>query len=171
MPSIYTHLHLALLFADKIELKNPTSFMLGNAYPDVWETSKEKALTYHYMNQENKQCDLSAFLKNEPMNDFNLGYFFHLWVDNYIQTINLMDINKYDCMICDIEVIASYIETIKKMSFQEKEKQSFLNILLLEKKPMPLYLVSSLKKENYKQILNSIVNTFIKEHITLITHI
>ena len=43
MPKVNTHLHMALKLCKVMCIKDLDSFLLGNAYPDCWETSVKKA--------------------------------------------------------------------------------------------------------------------------------
>ena len=164
MPKLNTHLHLAIKLSNKINIKDLNAFYLGNAYPDCWNVSIDQSIKNHYKKQINDLCDLESFKTNEEMNDFNLGYYFHLWIDNRILEVDTGDISKYDCMICDMQVIIPIIEQLKQFNYIDKELQSMNNILSLEKEPMPLYLVSNDKKNRYEEILDSLVNEFIEEY-------
>lgn len=163
MPKINTHLHLALLLSNKINISNLNSFYLGNAYPDCWKDSIEKSLQFHYKKDLNEPCNLNMFISKEERNDFNFGYYFHLWIDNHILEIDTGDISKYDCLICDMQSISPIIEQLKQFNYDGKEALAMQNILTLESEPMPLYLVSKDKINRYNNILNMLVNNFISE--------
>lgn len=75
MPKINTHIHLALKVSKKINIHDIESFVLSNAYPDYVDRLGE----YHYKDNEDSECNLQKFLEIEELNDFNLGYYFHLW--------------------------------------------------------------------------------------------
>lgn len=165
MPNISTHLHLALKLSRKIEIKDLNAFYLGNAYPDQWKNSVEKSLDFHYKNTLSDICDCESFMKNEEMNDFNFGYYFHLWVDNHILEINTSDLTKYDCLICDMQVIYPIIMELKQESFTGKEYQAMQNILELEYMPLPLYMVTPDKRKRYEELLDQIVDEFLEKHL------
>lgn len=164
MPKIHTHLHLGLKLSKVINIKDMQSFLLGNAYPDCGKSSIDKSLKYHYKDDVSSLCDLELFKKNEEMNDFNLGYYYHLWIDNRILKEDLGDITKYDCLICDMPVIGSIIEQFKEYKACGKEYQAIQNILALEQEPMPLYLVSEAKKQRYHELLDKLVCEFVSEY-------
>lgn len=163
MPKIHTHLHLALKLSKKINISDVDSFFLGSAYPDAWKTSTEKSLQYHYKKEAYEECNLEAFMKNEPMDDFNLGYYFHLWIDNRILETDTSDINKQDCLICDMEGILPMIQHLRELKLSGKRYEAFQNILCLESEPMLLYRVPEMRKKKYEEILDKLVNEFIKE--------
>ena len=162
MPKINTHLHLALKLSEKIQIENFHSFLLGNAYPDCWNMSAAEAMKKHYKDTLDNPCDMKRFRENEETNDFNLGYYFHLWVDNRILEIDLEDISKYDCMICDMPVIGPIIQELQENEFTGKEYEAMQNIMTLESEPMPLYLVNPDKQERYNAILDGLVAEFEK---------
>lgn len=163
MPKINTHLHLAIKLSEKLNIQNLNSFYLGNAYPDCWNYSIDQSIQLHYKNEFNSLCNLELFKENEEMNDFNLGYYFHLWVDNHILNNDTEDISKYDCLICDMEVILPIIDQLRQLEPVDKEHQAMQNILTLESEPMPLYLVSRDKKKRYEEILDELILRFIEE--------
>lgn len=161
MPKIHTHLHLALLLQKKMKIANEHSFLLGTVYPDCFHVSVEKAKLLHYMIEDN--CDLSKFIQNKKWNYFTFGYYFHLWVDNYIQKMDLNNITVSDCLLCDMEVIAPILQELLNVKYEGKEKEAQDNLTQLEKIPMPLYLVDEEKKKKYNLLLNEINEQFIKE--------
>lgn len=160
MPRINTHLHLALMLSKKRNIADMVSFYLGNAYPDCWGVSVKQGLLYHYKKELASLCDLNGFLQNEELDDFNLGYLFHLWVDNRILEVDTGDISKSDCLLCDMEVIAPVIEQLRQCEFTGREYQAMQNVLALESEPMPLYLVSDDKKKRYNEILDKLADEF-----------
>ena len=161
MPRIHTHLSLSLKLNQQMNISNLNTFLLGSAYPDIWDESIDKALKLHYKDHADSCCDLTLFLKIHHLDDdFNLGYYFHLWVDNEISSIDISNISKYDCMICDNEVISPILSTLK--AHNDKETQTLNNISKLQNEPMPLYLVHNDKKEHYNDILDTLVYRFIK---------
>ena len=163
MPKIHTHLSLALKLSKQVHINNLTTFLLGNAYPDIWDENIDDALHLHYKKDADSECDLKSFLNENDLNDeFNLGCYFHLWVDNEIRHIDLLNISKYDCMIIDHEIIFPIIPALTASS--DKEKQALNNIYKLSNEPMPLYLVHHDKKQQYLDILDTLVNQFI-EHL------
>lgn len=163
MPKVNTHLHIALKLSTAMTIKDLDSFLLGNAYPDCWTTSIERSLCYHYKDDISSLCDLERFSRTEKMDDFNFGYYFHLWVDNHILEVDVSDITKHDCLICDMAVITPIIHQLKQLTVTDKKLQALQNIMALESEPMPLYLVSEDKKKRYEEILDTLVDEFIKE--------
>ena len=164
MPRVSTHLHIALKLSNAICVKDLSSFLLGNAYPDCWKISIERSLCYHYKEDLSSLCDLERFKETEEMDDFGFGHYFHLWVDNRILGVDVNDISKNDCLICDMAVIAPVIQQLKQLEVTDKKYQSMKNILELESEPMPLYLVPEGKKKRYEAILDMLVDEFTKEH-------
>lgn len=152
MPKISTHLHLALKLCEKIEIEDKTSFFLGNSYPDCWNDSVEEG--------ERRHCAVDA-----EENDFNLGWKFHLWVDDRMKDIDTGDISKYDCMICDMPVIGHLIEELKQHTFTGKEAEAMNHILSLESEPIPLYLVPAEKMNRYEEMLDRLVDLFLVDYI------
>lgn len=165
MPKINTHLHLALKLSKIIDICDLTSFLLGNTYPDCWNTSFEQSLFNHYKSDPLSLCNLELFKKTEEKNDFNFGYYFHLWVDNRILGVDVSDISKEDCFICDMDVIAPMIQQLKQHVVIGKENQSMKNILSLESEPLPLHSVSEEKKNRYVAILDMLVEEFVEKHV------
>lgn len=164
MPSVNTHLHLALLATKKLLVNDTDAFLLGNAYPDQWDLSEYKSVLLHYKNTAEGECNLDKFLLCENRDDFTLGYYFHLWCDEYVKGIELEDLTKYDRLICDMEVLIPVIYALNNKTYTGKYQQAMDNILTLEREPMPLYLVSPSKKEKYIAVLENIVESFIKEY-------
>ena len=163
MPKIHTHLSLALKLSKRIHINDLNAFLLGNTYPDIWDENIDDALHLHYKKDADSECDLTSFLVDNNLNDeFHLGYYFHLWVDNQIKYIDLLNISKYDCMICDYEMISPFISTLQ--ANHDKEKLALNNIYKLSNEPMPLYLVHHNKKQQYLDILDTLVDQFI-EHL------
>lgn len=163
MPKIHTHIHLGVLLSQKIKIENLESFLLGNAYPDCWKEDEILAMMLHYKDDVNEQCDFNKFLSNEPKDDFHFGYYFHLWVDHYMKCVDVQDITYYDCLICDMEEILSYLTDMNQQGLSQKEKIAMNHMRELERQSMPLYLVSDEKKERYLKLLDWIVDRFIKE--------
>ncbi|MBE6114577.1 MAG: hypothetical protein E7191_05805 [Erysipelotrichaceae bacterium] len=163
MPSISTHLHLALLASDRLPITDTDAFLLGSVYPDQMYISEYKSVLLHYKEHVEDPCDLKRFLECESKDDFTLGYYYHLWCDEYVKHVELEDITKYDRLICDMEVLIPVIQRLCNNSYTGKYQQSMENIMILEREPMPLYLVSPSKKEKYVEVLESIVDAFVKE--------
>ena len=163
MPKITTHLHLALKLLDKISIKDKNGFLLGNAYPDCMDAGEEEFLSLHYKDSRYSLCDLKKFKEQEEKNDFNLGYYFHLWTDNRIREVDTGDISKYDCIICDIPVILPAVEELKKESFCGRKETAMGNILALESEAVPLIEVPDEKRKRYGQILDVLAEKFVSE--------
>lgn len=166
MPKISTHLHLALKLSKKINICNMDSFILGSAYPDCWNTSLEQSLVNHYKSDTSSLCNLELFEKDKQINDFNFGYYFHLWVDNRILEVNVEGISKDDCLICDMEMITPIIQQLKQHSVNsEEENQALNNILTLESERISSSFISEDKKKRYDDILNMLVDEFIEIYL------
>ena len=163
MPKITTHLHLALKLLDKISIKDKKAFLLGNAYPDCAGVREEEFLSLHYKQSRYGLCNLEKFAEQEEKNDFNLGYYCHLWTDNRIIEVDTGDISKYDCIICDIPVILPAVEELKKESFCGREETAMGNILALESEAVPLIEVTREKRKKYDEVLDGIADKFASE--------
>ncbi len=168
MPKISTHLNLGLNLLEKIDIADRQAFMLGNAYPDCWKSDMDKALQLHYKSTPRADCDLKAFLKENPLTDFNLGRYFHLWVDNRIKSIDLGDISATDCVIFDMPVISEFTETLRGKDLAGAEKTAADNIFATAADPVPLYLPQEEKREKYIQILDSLVRRFERVYLPTI---
>lgn len=164
MPRINTHLHLASKLSEKIDIADLDSFFLGNAYPDCWSVSIEQALLLHYKNDPSALCNIEKFISSDDLNDFNLGYLFHLWVDNRILEADTKDISKTDCLICDWEAIVPIIRQLKQFSFTGERYQAMQNILSMESEPVPPYSVPEEKKKRYIEILDKLADEFAELH-------
>ena len=81
----------------------------------------------------------------------------HVWIDEHIKEMELGDITKYDCMICDMPVIGPLIEELRQETYSGTEEEAMKKILSLETEPIPLYLVSEEKKLRYERILETLV--------------
>lgn len=162
MPRINTHLHLALKLSQRIRIDNLDSFFLGNAYPDCWHISMEQSLCNHYKSDPTGLCNLESFKREHGNNDFDLGYFFHLWIDNRILEVNTGNISKQDCMICDMEIIAPLIQRLKMGEFEGEELLAMQNISLMEAAPIPTLAVSDEKKVQYQNLLEMMADEFAK---------
>ena len=44
MPKIHTHLALAMKLSQQININNLNAFLLGNAYPDIWDENIDEAI-------------------------------------------------------------------------------------------------------------------------------
>lgn len=148
----------------KTHVADPASFLLGSAYPDRFHHSVEEGLALHYKKDLMGPCDLTAFLKNEERDDFGLGYFFHLWVDDRIMSVNTEDISPSDCLICDMGAFLPFYETLRGQTFTGKKQVAMQNVLTLEREPMPLYLVPPEKKKRYEVLLDTLVDEFLEAY-------
>ena len=81
----------------------------------------------------------------------------HAWIDERIRVMELGDITKYDCMICDMPIIGPLIEELRQGTYSGAEEAAMKKILLLETEPIPLYLVPDEKKLRYERILETLV--------------
>lgn len=172
MPQITTHLHLAKLLSQRISINHTTSFLLGNAYPDCWQQSISQSLKLHYKQADDSNCSLSEFLTHNHLDDFHFGYYFHLWTDNYMLHIDTLNISKQDSLICDREVIQPLLIELMNLELRNpKEQQAMENIRLLESKPLSLYLVSLDKNQQYLEILEQCVKTFLDENQQILQNI
>jgi len=88
---------------------------------------------------------------------------FHMWIDNYMLSVDMGDISMYDQMICDMEVILPIIQELQGKEYVGREKEALEKILALASEPVPLYLVPKYKKEKYIEILDGAVEAFIEE--------
>lgn len=163
MPKINTHLHIALKLSIATEIQDFDSFLLGNAYPDCWKTSVERSLRCHYKDDPSGPCDLERFRSTEEKDAFSFGHYFHLWVDNRISEVDVGDISKYDCLICDMPVIAPTIQRLRQLTVTGKKHQALQNVLALESESMPLYLVPEEKQKRYHAILDMLADEFLYE--------
>lgn len=164
MPRINTHLHLASKLSRKIDITDLDSFFLGNAYPDCWSISIEQALLLHHKKDPAGLCNIEEFISSKDLDDFNLGYLFHLWVDNRILEADTKGISKTDCLICDTEVVVPIIRQLKQFSFTGEKNQAMQNILSTESEPVPQYSVPEAKKKRYIEILDKLVDEFAELH-------
>ncbi|MBQ8604137.1 MAG: hypothetical protein IJ410_04760 [Oscillospiraceae bacterium] len=164
MPQISTHLNLALKLMDKTVITDSDSFLLGCAYPDQWNDSFENSLALHYKSSPSADCNLDKFLEHNRINDdFDLGYYFHLWVDNEILKYDVGNISKSDCLICDMEVILFTVQRLLQNEYSGKKLQAVNNILTLKSTPLPAYIVDEEKRSCYNNILEQLATGFMKE--------
>lgn len=160
MPKIQTHLHLGIIYLNQFEIKDENAFLLGCSYPDKWHLNKEDALKRHYKNESTSPCHLDSFLKDYNLqDDFNLGYYFHLWLDNEIKTVETDGISMYDCLLSDHDVIYSFVQSLH--ADNELQAQALENIHYALNQPLPLYLVPIDKVNKYKKILNLLITKFV----------
>lgn len=160
MPKIQTHLHLGIIYLNQFAIKNENAFLLGCSYPDNWYLDEADALKRHYKNENTSPCDLNSFLqKHDLKDDFNFGYYFHLWLDNEINTVETDGISMYDCLLSDHDVIYSYIQSLH--GDNELQNQALKNIQYALNQPLPLYLVPTDKVNKYKKILNLLITKFV----------
>lgn len=82
----------------------------------------------------------------------------HAWIDEHIKEMELGDITKYDCMICDMPIIGPLIEELRQGTYSGAEEAAMKKILSLETEPIPLYLVPDEKKLRYERILEILVD-------------
>lgn len=162
MPKINTHLHLAQKLSKRIRIANLDSFFLGNVFPDCWHSSLDRAVSNHYKSTPSSLCDLQAFTEDRVQNDFNLGYFFHLWIDNRMAGTDTGDISREDCMICDMEVIAPIIQQLKGRTFENEELQAVQNLRLIETEPVLTCIVPEEKRIQYDKLLDALVDAFLE---------
>lgn len=93
MPSINTHMAFAKILHFKLsENLESNYFLLGNIAPDCFLHRNNNYLDYkaHYKSSVNSNCQCELFLRDkcldvtEKERSFILGYYSHLWLDNYV---------------------------------------------------------------------------------------
>ncbi len=162
MPKLSTHLNLALILGEKLNIQDLRDLFLGSAYPDVLDDEK-LFLKLHFKNTAEGLCDLKTFLlKVKTRDNFSLGHFFHLYLDNVYENYDFKDIKKYDALICDMQRVMPYLDLVKIETIDPKKKRAILNIKRLDLEPMPLYMVFKERVIAYEEILEKIVNDFLK---------
>ena len=160
MPKIQTHLHFGVLYMNQFEIKDENAFLLGCAYPDSWHLDELDARNKHYKKESTSQCNLDLFLKDFNLNnEFNLGYYLHLWLDNEIKTVETDSISMYDCLLSDQDIIYPYIQSLH--GDNEQEIQALENIQHALNQPLPLYFVPKDKVHKYNKILHLLLTRFI----------
>ncbi len=169
MPKISTHLHLALKILEKLDIQNETAFLLGNAYRDCWYKDEEAAVKNHYKSRPQSACDLKRFLKENTLDDFNLGWYFHLWTDNRFKILDTGDISGYDRVICDMPVVHPLLQKLQQMEFSGREKQAVENIRNMANQPVPLYMVDRDKSARYEAILENVSAQFVSLYVFFTT--
>ncbi|GAA0122534.1 hypothetical protein UT300018_18500 [Clostridium faecium] len=92
MPNINTHIAFTEILHFELSEKLENSyFLLGNIAPDCFLYKNNNYLNCkaHYKNDINNNCQCKLFLKDKCFNvtneekSFILGYYSHLWLDNY----------------------------------------------------------------------------------------
>ncbi|WP_291580681.1 zinc dependent phospholipase C family protein [Clostridium sp. UBA6640] len=92
MPEINTHMAFAnILNSELIENLENNYFLLGNIAPDCFLHKSNNYLDCkaHYKSSVNSSCQCELFLKDKCLDvtneekSFILGYYSHLWLDNY----------------------------------------------------------------------------------------
>ncbi len=162
MPKLSTHLNLALILGEKLNIQDLRSLLLGASYPDVLDDEK-MFLKLHFKSTAKDLCDLNDFLlKTKTRDNFSLGHFFHLYLDNVYENYDFNDIKRYDGLICDMQRVIPYLDLIKKDTDNPKEKRALQNIKRLDQEPMPLYMVFKERVIAYEEILEKIVIDFLK---------
>ncbi len=169
MPKISTHINLALKLFEKLDIENETAFLLGSAYADCGYKDRRQMLKNHYKNTPEDFCNLKAFLKENVLDDFNFGWYFHLWTDNRIRHMDLEDISDYDRVIFDMPRVQPVVLKLAEKEFCGREKQALENILDMANRPVPLYLPSEEKAEKYKEILNNLAARFAEIYVFFTT--
>lgn len=93
MPKINTHMTFAKILNPKlIENLENNYFLLGNIAPDCFLHRNNNYLNCkaHYKSSVNSNCQCELFLKDKCLDvsdeekSFILGYYSHLWLDNYV---------------------------------------------------------------------------------------
>lgn len=162
MPKLSTHLNLALILGKKLNIQDLRSLFLGAVYPDALD-DEDLFLKLHFKNNVKDLCDLKVFLsKIKTRDEFSLGYFFHLYLDNVYESYDFKDIRQYDVLICDMQRVIPFLDLIKEDTDNPKEKRALQNIKRLDREPMPLYMVFKERAMAYEEILEKIVDDFLK---------
>ena len=162
MPKLSTHLNLALILGEKIKIQDLRSLFLGAAYPDVLDDD-DLFLKLHFKKTAKDLCDLKTFLlKVKTRDNFSLGHFFHLYLDNVYESYDFKDIKKYDALICDMQRVIPYLDLVKIETIEPKKKRAIQNIKRLDLEPIPLYMIFKEQAIAYEEILEKIVADFLK---------
>ena len=154
MVKINTYLHLAIKLNQRIVIKDLNSFLLGVAFSD-----NSQNLAYNH-----KESVIFTGGIKGLTDDFAFGQYFCLWVVDRIFNLDFEDISRYDRLICDMAVIAPYLQNLGQIELRGEKAKAFRHIMSLEREPMPLYMVSREKSLRYGAILDRLIRQFLKEN-------
>ncbi len=163
MPKLSTHLHIALKLSEKFEKIDKNEMFSGAGYPITRAGSDDDTVRLHYREDFVDVCHLDKFLDDNDIEDFNLGWFLHLWTDNYFAGLDMGDISVYDMMICDMGQVVPALQELIEDESDGRDIYATVNLRALEREPLPLYLVSDEKRDRYFEILDKAVEVFCEE--------
>lgn len=142
MASAMIHLVVAKELLNKIDVKNRYDYFLGSIAPDLAkQIGRTKAESHFLFNSYNSAPNMDVFKSKYPNfrdNDYDLGYFIHLytdklWFDDFLVNYTLEDSIK----LLDGTVIHSSPEEISELLYSDYTN---LNIQLIEDYDMDLSL-------------------------------
>ena len=122
MPNISTHINFLRILKNKYFNEIDINFLtLGSIAPNYYIIFNDmtKGCLSHFKEDSSKKCDLTKFklnLSNKKLNylekSFAIGYYTHLWLDNYFdENIERLFISEYNIQYLEYHVIIN--ENIK----------------------------------------------------------
>ena len=107
MPNISTHINFLRILKNKYFNELDINFLtLGSIAPNYYIIFNDmtKGCLSHFKEDSSKKCDLTKFklnLSNKKLNylekSFAIGYYTHLWLDNYFdENIERLFISEYN---------------------------------------------------------------------------
>ena len=151
MPNISTHINFIRILTNKhFDAFDIKFLILGSIAPNYYSIFNDipKECLSHFKENQNDKCDLTKFklnLSNKSLSyseeSFAMGYYIHLWLDNYFDTnIEKFFLSKYNLRTLDSHVIIneniknydikSIVDFISKITVIETPFKDFLPIKL-----------------------------------------
>lgn len=151
MPNISTHINFIRILTNKhFDAFDIKFLILGSIAPNYYSIFNDipKECLSHFKENQNDKCDLTKFklnLSNKSLRyseeSFAMGYYIHLWLDNYFDTnIEKFFLSKYNLRTLDSHVIIneniknydikSIVDFISKITVIETPFKDFLPIKL-----------------------------------------
>lgn len=134
MASAVIHLAVAKELENNLNIKNKKDYYLGTIAPDISKQIRKSKKESHFLyNTKDDIPNIKMFTnkyKNFKTNDFNLGYFIHLytdkiWTNDFIKTLNYRNSIK----LLDGTIINATVEEIRDLIYQDYTN---LNIQLID---------------------------------------
>lgn len=154
MASAIIHLAVAKKIKNSLNIKNENEYFLGAIAPDLSKQIGESKRGSHFLYDNSPNVpDIKKFVNKYPnftKNEFNLGYFIHLytdkiWFENYLNIL----LNYNSIKLLDGSVIPISEEKLSKLVYSDYTN---LNIQIIDKYNLDLKLFY----EDFKKPVSSI---------------
>lgn len=165
MASAIIHLAVAKVLEPYFNIKNKKDYYLGSIAPDIAKQIGQTKQQSHFLYEEKKDVpNIKMFINKYPnfyKNDFDLGYYIHLftdklWFDKFLNTL----VQSNSVRLMDGTIIHVEPNQLEKLIYQDYTN---INIKIIEEYNMDL----SLFYEEF-QIPNTTITEIPKEKLNIL---